>query len=61
MLMMWGYAFHSGELLGLRSRLPSFLTAAVALGSAADPQAVSVMLSLASMLGNIGGGALSDG
>jgi MFS family permease len=66
MVMMWGYTFHSWELLGMRPWLPTFLTAAVALGSASGVQAASMgasvgaLMALASMAGNIGGGSLSD-
>jgi MFS family permease len=66
MLMIWGYAFHSWELLGMRAWFPTFLTTSVALVTTSGPQAVSIgasvgaMLSWASMVGNIGGGALSD-
>jgi hypothetical protein len=66
-LMIWGYAFHSWELLGMRSWFPTFLTASVALGTASGPQGVSVgvsvgaMLSLAGMVGNIGGGPCQTG
>ena len=42
MLMIWGYTFHSWELLGMRSWLPTFLTASVALGAANGASAASI-------------------
>jgi MFS family permease len=66
MLMILGYTFHSWELLGMRSWLPTFLTASVAIKTGDGVRAASIgasfgaILSAASMVGNIGGGTLSD-
>lgn len=64
--MILGYTFHSWELLGMRAWLPTFLTAAVAMGTGNGTHAASLgasvgaLLSAASMVGNIAGGSLSD-
>ncbi len=66
LLVMLGYTFHSWELLGMRSWLPTFLTVCIALGPVDAPLAasigaiVSALFSVASMAGTIAGGAWSD-
>jgi MFS family permease len=66
MLSVWGYTFHSWELLGLWAWMPAFLTAAlVAQGSgAAEAAAAGVSLSALTYVANIGGsitgGVMSD-
>lgn len=66
MLVILGYTFHSWELLGMRSWLPTFLTVCLALGgrdgaaAASLGASVSALLSVASMAGTIAGGAGSD-
>jgi MFS family permease len=66
MLLILGYTFHSWELLGMRSWIPTFLTACVALGTGDATRAASIGASFgalllgASMVGNISGGSLSD-
>jgi MFS family permease len=66
MLSVWGYTFHSWELLGLWAWLPAFLTAAlVAQGSgAAEAAAAGLSLSALTYVANIGGsltgGFMSD-
>jgi len=66
MLVMLGYSFHSWELLGMRSWLPTFLTVCIALGGRDEAAAasigavVSALLCVASMAGTIAGGAWSD-
>lgn len=64
--MILGYTFHSWELLGMRSWLPTFLTACIALASIEETSAASLgamlsaLLSVASMAGTIAGGTWSD-
>lgn len=66
MLAIWAYAFHSWELLGLKAWLPAFLTAAALATGAGTLQAVSLgalltaLTYVASALGSLAGGALSD-
>jgi MFS family permease len=66
MLSVWGYTFHSWELLGLWAWMPAFLTAAlVARGSdAAAAAAAGLSLSALTYVANIGGsitgGFMSD-
>jgi MFS family permease len=74
MLSIWGYVFHSWELLALWAWLPAYLAAAFAAvstapgGSAAGAATASASLGaafsaltyLTSMAGSVAGGALSD-
>jgi MFS family permease len=66
MLSVWGYTFHSWELLGLWAWMPAFLTAALMVGGAGAGEAAAVGLSLsaltyvANIAGSIVGGAMSD-
>ena len=57
MLSVWGYTFHSWELLGLWAWLPAFLTAAsIANGAgAAEAAAAGLSLSALTYVANIGG------
>ena len=66
MLSVWGYTFHSWELLGLWAWMPAFLTAAL-MGSgagAAEAAAAGLSLSALTYVANIGGsitgGIMSD-
>jgi MFS family permease len=66
MLSVWGYTFHSWELLGLWAWMPAFLTAALMAGGAgaAEAAALGVSLSALTYVANIGGsitgGIMSD-
>ena len=67
MLIIWGYTFHSWELLGMRAWIPAFLAASVAIGMGGDVvraaslgATMSALMYAVSMGGNILGGALSD-
>lgn len=66
MLAIGAYAFHSWELLGLKAWLPAFLTAAALATGSSTLEAVSLgalltaLTYIASALGSLGGGALSD-
>ena len=66
MLSVWGYTFHSWELLGLWAWMPAFLTAALMAGGsgAAEAAALGVSLSALTYVANIGGsiagGVMSD-
>jgi MFS family permease len=66
MLSVWGYTFHSWELLGLWAWMPAFLTAALMAGgtAAAEAAALGVALSALTYVANIGGsitgGIMSD-
>ena len=65
-LAIWSYSFHSWELLGMWAWLPAFLVAAAAYGgdTSAGPLAIGVGIAglthLASVIGSIAGGTLSD-
>ncbi len=65
-LAIWSYSFHSWELLGMWAWLPAFLVAAAAYGgdASAGPLAIGVGIAglthLASVIGSIAGGTLSD-
>jgi MFS family permease len=66
MLVTWGYAFHSWELLGSKAWLPAFFAAAAQMSGSTMTQAASLGAGLtaityvASMAGGIAGGAISD-
>jgi MFS family permease len=64
MLSVWGYTFHSWELLGLWAWLPAFLTAALVLHGNENPAALSLLLVALTYVANIGGslvgGSMAD-
>lgn len=66
MLSVWGYTFHSWELLGLWAWMPAFLTAALVAGGSSGAQAAALGLSLSALTyvanigGSITGGIMSD-
>ncbi|MBC7803146.1 MAG: MFS transporter [Candidatus Parcubacteria bacterium] len=66
MLSVWGYTFHSWELLGLWAWLPAFLTAALMANGAGTGEAAALALSLsaltyvANIAGSITGGTMAD-
>ncbi len=66
MLSVWGYTFHSWELLGLWAWLPAFLTAALVVNGAGAGEAAALALSLsaltyvANIAGSITGGTMAD-
>ncbi|HYL80306.1 MAG TPA: MFS transporter [Candidatus Acidoferrum sp.] len=66
MLSVWGYTFHSWELLGLWAWLPAFLTAALAAKGAGAAEAAALALSLSALTyvanigGSIAGGTMAD-
>jgi MFS family permease len=66
MLSVWGYTFHSWELLGLWAWLPAFLTAALAAGGAGGGSAATTALAFAALTyvaniaGSIVGGTMAD-
>jgi len=66
MLSVWGYTFHSWELLGLWAWMPAFLTAALMTGGAGAGEAAAAGLSLAALTyvanigGSITGGVMAD-
>ncbi len=66
MLSVWGYTFHSWELLGLWAWLPAFLTAVLAAGGASASGAAATALSfsaltyVANIAGSITGGTMAD-
>jgi MFS family permease len=66
MLSVWGYTFHSWELLGLWAWMPAFLTAALMLHGASAAEAAGLGLSLSALTyvanigGSIAGGVMSD-
>lgn len=66
MLSVWGYTFHSWELLGLWAWMPAFLTAALMSGGAGAAEAAAAGLSLSALTyvanigGSITGGVMSD-
>ena len=66
MLSVWGYTFHSWELLGLWAWMPSFLTAALMMHGAGAGEAAALGLSLSALTyvanigGSIAGGVMSD-
>jgi MFS family permease len=66
MLSVWGYTFHSWELLGLWAWMPAFLTAALVMHGAGAGEAAALGLSLSALTyvanigGSIAGGVMSD-
>lgn len=66
MLSVWGYTFHSWELLGLWAWLPAFLTAALVVNGAGAAEAAAAGLGLsaltyvANIAGSILGGVMAD-
>ena len=60
MLSVWGYTFHSWELLGLWAWLPAFLTASFVAGGMSPAQAAAAGISLGALtyVANIGGSIL---
>jgi MFS family permease len=66
MLSVWGYTFHSWELLGLWAWLPAFLTAALmanganAAEAAASGLALGALTYVANIGGSIVGGTMAD-
>jgi MFS family permease len=66
MLSVWGYTFHSWELLGLWAWMPAFLTAALMSGGAGAAEAAAAGLALSALTyvanigGSITGGVMSD-
>ena len=66
MLSVWGYTFHSWELLGLWAWMPAFLTAALMMHGASAAEAAGLGLSLSALTyvanigGSIAGGVMSD-
>lgn len=66
MLSVWGYTFHSWELLGLWAWMPAFLTAALMGSGAGAAEAAAAGLSLSALTyvanigGSIAGGIMSD-
>jgi MFS family permease len=66
MLSVWGYTFHSWELLGLWAWLPAFLTAALVVHgagageAAAQGLALSALTYVANIAGSIVGGTMAD-
>ncbi len=66
MLSVWGYTFHSWELLGLWAWLPAFLTAALLANGAGAGEAAAMALALsaltyvANIAGSIVGGTMAD-
>ncbi len=66
MLAIWGYVFHSWELLGMWAWLPAYLAISAAAGGDITAQAVglaallSAVTYLSSMAGSVTGGSLSD-
>lgn len=66
MLSIWGYTFHTWELLGVWAWLPAFLAAAAVLGGTDSAESVSLgatltaLTFLAAVVGSVLGGAWSD-
>jgi MFS family permease len=66
MLSVWGYTFHSWELLGLWAWLPAFLTAALMANGAGANEAAAAGLALGALTyvanigGSIVGGTMAD-
>ncbi|MEK6245885.1 MAG: MFS transporter [Pseudomonadota bacterium] len=66
MLSVWGYTFHSWELLGLWAWLPAYLTAALVVNGAGAGEAAAMALALsaltyvANIAGSIVGGTMAD-
>lgn len=62
MLSVWGYTFHSWELLGLWAWLPAFLTAALLLNGISPEYALlfTALTYIANIAGSIIGGNMAD-
>ena len=62
MLSLWGYTFHSWELLGLWAWLPAFLTAALLMNGSSPQNALlfTALTFVANIAGSIAGGTMSD-
>ena len=62
MLSVWGYTFHSWELLGLWAWLPAFLTAALLLNGSSPEYALlfTALTYIANIAGSIIGGSMAD-
>jgi MFS family permease len=62
MLSVWGYTFHSWELLGLWAWLPAFLTAALLLHGGSPEYALlfTALTYVANIAGSIIGGSMAD-
>ena len=66
MLNIWGYTWHSWELLGMRAWIATFLAAVIGTGIAGSTHAASQGAAFAAVMyavamgGNIAGGSLSD-
>ena len=66
MLSVWGYTFHSWELLGLWAWMPAFLTAALVANGSGPGEAAALGLTLSALTyvanigGSIVGGVMSD-
>ena len=62
MLSVWGYTFHSWELLGLWAWLPAFLTAALLLNGSSPEYALlfTALTYIANIAGSIIGGSIAD-
>jgi MFS family permease len=62
MLSVWGYTFHSWELLGLWAWLPAFLTAALLMNGNSPQNALflTALTFVANIAGSIAGGTMSD-
>ena len=66
MLSVWGYTFHSWELLGLWAWLPAFLTAALIANGSGAGEAAAAGLSLSALTyvanigGSLAGGTMAD-
>jgi len=62
MLSVWGYTFHSWELLGLWAWMPAFLTAALVLNGSAPGYALlfTALTYVANIAGSILGGTMAD-
>ena len=66
MLSVWGYTFHSWELLGLWAWLPAFLTASLLAGGMGAAEAAAAGISLGALTyvanigGSIAGGTMAD-
>jgi len=62
MLSVWGYTFHSWELLGLWAWLPAFLTAALLMNGSSPQNALlfTALTFVANIAGSIAGGTMSD-
>jgi MFS family permease len=62
MLSVWGYTFHSWELLGLWAWLPAFLTAALLFNGSSPQNALlfTALTFVANIAGSIAGGTMAD-